>query len=78
MDGLPGMRRAVETAKRENVKPIKKMVGPLAPSSTYMRSRTAWQVPTVYLIIVMFLSFGMGIMATVFNWHSAGISARLN
>ena len=72
MDGLPGMRRAVETAKRENVKPMKKMVGPLAPSSTYTRSRTAWQVPAVYLIIVMFLSFGMGIMATVLSGIQLG------
>jgi hypothetical protein len=65
MDGLPGMRRAVETAKRENVKPMKKMVGPLAPSSKYPRTRTAWQIPMVYLIIVMLLSFCMGIVATV-------------
>jgi hypothetical protein len=28
MDGLPGMKRGVETSNRENVKPIKKMVGP--------------------------------------------------
>jgi hypothetical protein len=72
MDGLPGMRRAVETAKRENVKPMKKMVGPLAPSPIYTRSRTAWQVPTVYLIVVMFLSFGMGIMATVLSGIQLG------
>lgn len=30
MDGLPGMRRAVETGRKEGVVPIKKMVGPLA------------------------------------------------
>lgn len=30
MDGLPGLRRGVETAMKEDVTPIKKMVGPYA------------------------------------------------
>ncbi|KAL2073630.1 hypothetical protein VTL71DRAFT_10956 [Oculimacula yallundae] len=33
MDGLPGLRRGVETSKRENVVPIKKMVGSYALES---------------------------------------------
>jgi hypothetical protein len=64
MDGLPGMRRGVETAKRENVKPIKKMVGPFAPTAEYPRTRVAGQVPMLYLIIVALLSFCMGIAGT--------------
>ena len=31
IDGLPGMQRGQEAAKRDNVTPIKKMVGPFAP-----------------------------------------------
>ena len=61
MDGLLGMRRGVETAKRENVKPIKKMVGPFAPTSEYPRIRITGHVPTKYLIIVALLSFCLGI-----------------
>ena len=64
MDGLPGMRRGVDTAKREQVKPIKKMVGPFAPNLEYPRTRVEGQVPTLYLIIVALLSFCMGIAAT--------------
>ena len=64
MDGLPGMRRGVDTAKREQVKPIKKMVGPFAPSSEFPRTRVAGQVPMLYLIIVALLSFCMGIAGT--------------
>ncbi|KAN0108245.1 pyridoxamine phosphate oxidase family protein [Hyaloscypha variabilis] len=64
MDGLPGMRRGVETAKKENVKPIKKMVGPYAPSSECPRTRVAGQVPMLYLIIVALLSFCIGIAGT--------------
>jgi hypothetical protein len=64
MDGLPGMRRAVEMAKKENVKPMKKMVGPFAPTSELPRTRFAGQVPMLHLIIVAVLSFCMGIAAT--------------
>jgi hypothetical protein len=31
VDGLPGMQRGQEVAKRDNVTPFKKMVGPLTP-----------------------------------------------
>jgi hypothetical protein len=31
MDGLPGMRRGLQTAVTDKVNPIKKMVGPHAP-----------------------------------------------
>ena len=32
MDGLPGTHRAQSTMKAENIKPLKKMTGPLAPT----------------------------------------------
>jgi hypothetical protein len=52
MDGLPGMRRGVETAKREDVKPIKKMVGPYGEIVNRMKARRANTVSVWYLIIV--------------------------
>jgi len=64
MDGLPGMWRGVETAKREQVKPIKKMVGPFAPSLEAPRTRVVGQVPMLYLIIVTLLSFSIGTVGT--------------
>ena len=33
MDGLPGLKRAINTGVTDNVKPIKKMVGQYAPTS---------------------------------------------
>lgn len=63
MDGLPGMRRGVETAKREDVKPIKKMVGPYGEMVNQMRVQRANTVPVWYLIIVALLSFSFGIIA---------------
>ena len=72
MDGLPGMRRGVETAKREDVKPIKKMVGPFAPSGELPRTRVAGQVPTLYLLIAVLLSFCMGIAATALTGLQLG------
>lgn len=37
MDGLPGMKRGIETGKTDNVKPIKKMVGQYAPPANGLR-----------------------------------------
>ncbi len=66
MDGLLAMRRAVETAKRENVKPMKKMVGPYAGLLTNVRSTSAKTVSIRYLIMVALLSFSMGLAAAFF------------
>ncbi len=66
MDGLPAMRRAVETAKREDVKPMKKMVGPYAGLLADVRSSNAKTVPIWYLAIVALLSFSMGLSAVFF------------
>lgn len=65
MDGLPGLRRGVETGKKENVKPIKKMVGPYGEMVNQMRMRRANTVPIWYMIIVAILGFCLGIAATV-------------
>jgi hypothetical protein len=65
MDGLPGLRRGVETAKKENVQPIKKMVGPYGLLVSQMRRQRANIVPVWYLVIVAVLSFCLGVVATV-------------
>lgn len=38
MDGLPGMKRGLETGRKEDVRPVKKMVGPFAPEKMKMRA----------------------------------------
>lgn len=70
IDGIPGMRRGVETAKRESVEPIKKMVGPPAPTnySVATLSRSNVTVPLWVLVIVAILAFCLGIQA-VWLWN---------
>src|SRR4051812_30955201 len=62
MDGLPGMKRGVETGKTDDVKPIKKMVGPYAPLANGPRP-----VKAVYnaghLILVALLSSVLTVVA---------------
>ncbi|KIX92152.1 uncharacterized protein Z520_12145 [Fonsecaea multimorphosa CBS 102226] len=58
MDGLPGLQRGVNTAVTDNVKPIKKMVGPYAPSSKsngHSKGRSRALTPE-HLILVAVLS----------------------
>lgn len=60
MDGLPGLPRAMIAGKREKVAPIKKMVGPLAPTQyRYMDGYT----PTQMVAIAM-VAFLMGVALT--------------
>ena len=63
MDGLPGLRRGVETARRENVRPIKKMVGPYATTIHKARSGGGKTVSVWYLLVVAVLSFCTGVVA---------------
>ncbi|OAG45521.1 hypothetical protein AYO21_00157 [Fonsecaea monophora] len=56
MDGLPGMQRGVKTAVAEDVKPIKKMVGPYAPGSVGRSQRPAGTFTPGHLILVAILS----------------------
>lgn len=55
IDKLPGMRIAVETAKKERIVPLQKMVGPTAPRAYMSINKpvfTLWQV----LLIVFFVA----------------------
>lgn len=68
MDGLPGMRRGVETSKRENVTPIKKMVGPYALEvRPRLRSRSTRD--TVSLVGIVVLAFFAGAFAQYGWWY---------
>ena len=69
MDGLPGMRRALEAGKKEKVAPIKKMVGPLAPTRyNYQQGFTAQQV--FFLIVFIFFLF----LVFIFIFVSFGLT----
>lgn len=75
MDGLPGMKRAIETSKKDNVKPIKKMVGAYA-LETASRSRPGQLVPLWSLVVVMLLSFSMGSIAALLAALQLGLLVR--
>jgi hypothetical protein len=57
MDGLPGMQRGQEAAKRENITPIKKMVGPLAPKKYVI---PYGGVQTEFVVLAAVVSFLLG------------------
>jgi len=65
MDGLPGMKRALDAARRENVEPIKKMKGPFAPEN--MRSLLAQSYRVEHVILVAILFFLLGIGAVLYG-----------
>lgn len=73
MDGLPGMHRGLKNMKTDSVKPIKKMVGPLAELATKTnRSRTV-QVPAWAISVIVLLSFVLGVFATVLFQDELGL-----
>jgi len=72
MDGLPGMKRGVETAKREDVKPIKKMVGPYAKALYDGQKKNSRSVSMRYLVLLTLLSFFMGVSAAVLGSPQLG------
>ncbi len=56
IDGLPGMKRGVDFARRNNVKPLVKMVGPYAPG----RPRTVTRVEVWHLLVGILLGVVIG------------------
>lgn len=73
MDGLPGMKRGLATAKVDSVKPVKKMVGPYAEFATRVGSQGR-TIPTWSLSLAIVLSFLMGVMATIVLQSELGLS----
>jgi len=55
MDGLPGMQRGLLAGKREAVAPIKKMVGPLAPTRYQYANRYSQAQVLVIALVAMML-----------------------
>ncbi|EXJ56587.1 hypothetical protein A1O7_06931 [Cladophialophora yegresii CBS 114405] len=64
MDGLPGMQRGVKTALTDNVKPIKKMVGPYAPEVSRVRKST--RTFTIWHLILAAVLGALSIVAVGF------------
>lgn len=62
MDGLPGLQRGCENGKRDNVPPIKKMVGHMAPNAPRLSSSRS----TDDIIRVAVLSFVAGALMAVY------------
>lgn len=51
MDGLPGTNNAQETMKAEKITPLKKMVGPLAPTH-YRNSNAGYGIEHLLLAAI--------------------------
>lgn len=63
MDGLPGMKIGLATSRVQGIKPIVKMVGPLAP-----KNGTAHIVYTKrQLSFIVLLSFVIGILTALYG-----------
>jgi hypothetical protein len=60
MDGLPGMKRAVVAAKKENVAPIKKMIGPFAPEQMRRLRAQSYTLEHVLMVAMVFFLLGIG------------------
>ncbi|KAF2870388.1 hypothetical protein BDV95DRAFT_595895 [Massariosphaeria phaeospora] len=61
IDGLPGMKRGYDYAQKHGVAPLKKMIGPWAPTAP----RTVKATPPMQVIMVAVLSFIIGIVLTL-------------
>lgn len=75
MDGLPGLRRGYATAEKDQIKPIKKMVGPLAKEPVIpgkrARSEATLSINHVILAVIMAFLAGMavvGVAAVEMGW----------
>ena len=63
MDGLPAMKVGLQAGKQLSVEPLKKMVGPLAPSNN--RSFRGG-LPIEYAVLVAVLSLVVGALLTLY------------
>ncbi|RKU44149.1 hypothetical protein DL546_005293 [Coniochaeta pulveracea] len=58
MDNMPAMKQALELGRKEHIKPIKKMVGPLAPRTDSPKPRQAVSVEMAVMIAVVSVLIG--------------------
>ncbi len=56
------MRRGVRVARDENIAPIQKMIGPLAPKNRYAKSYGK----DTETLALLFISFIFGVLVTLF------------
>lgn len=71
MDGLPAMKRALEAGRRENVKPIEKMVGESGSTSFVHKYRKGYytlEQAIMIGLICMFIGF-VGAIYGPFMWE---------
>lgn len=64
MDGLPGMKRGLAAAKTYKIEPLKKMVGPLAPT----RYHSGLGFGMMQTLLIALLSFLIGLAVA---WYGA-------
>lgn len=74
MDGLPGMKVGVKTARKEKIEPIKKMVGPYAPK--HYNGTNGFG--NKHIILVALLSFLLGMLVTLYVSSSRNIGLARN
>jgi hypothetical protein len=74
MDGLPGMKRGVETGKTDAVKPIKKMVGPHAPLANGSRPIKAVYGAGHLILVALLSSILTGIAVLLVLLYGPGAS----
>jgi hypothetical protein len=66
IDNLPGMKRGLDAAQRDNIAPVKKMIGRTAPNIN--RKALTAREATPAMILVAFISFVLGgLVATYFS-----------
>jgi hypothetical protein len=65
MDGLPGMKIGLATAKAEGIVPIQKMVGPLAPRNGVTSAIVHTQRQ---ITLVVLLSFLLGVFTALYGF----------
>ena len=63
MDGMPGMHRALVAGKEHSVAPIKKMVGPLAPT----KYQTEYGFTARQMFLLALVSFLIGLAVAVYG-----------
>ncbi len=66
IDGMPGMKRGLTAAKTHKVAPLKKMVGPLAPT----RYHSGLGFSVLQMLLIALLSFLIGLTVA---WHGQTI-----
>jgi hypothetical protein len=74
MDGLDGMKRGVKTSKRDNILPIKKMVGPYATLTERKPRRFGPEILWRFAVISV-VSFSLGVFVALTMIMETGLGS---